>query len=64
MSEHVRLRGAFSILGAFLVSLGVGFMYLWGIITTWATSYFRIVSNDATLTEETTDITFPLIYLG
>jgi hypothetical protein len=30
--------------------MGVGVMYLWGIISIYAASYYRIVSNDPTFT--------------
>lgn len=51
-------------IGSFMISLAVGLMYLWGIITIYATSYFRIVTKDQNLTEEVTDIVFPLTLLG
>ena len=50
MSGNLALKGLVSVIGAFLISLGVGFMYLWGIITLYGTSYFRIVTRDPTLT--------------
>jgi hypothetical protein len=37
-------------IGSFMISLAVGLMYLWGIITIYATSYFRIVMKDQSLT--------------
>ena len=64
MFENLALRGLFSLLGASLVSLAVGVNYLWGIITIYATSYFRITMNDPNLTEDQTDIVFPLLLLG
>lgn len=50
MFENLALRGMLSVLGAFLISLSVGIMYLWGIITIYGTSYFRIVMKDSKLT--------------
>ena len=64
MFENLALRGLLSLLGAFMISLAVGVNYLWGIITTYGTSYFRIVSKDTQLTEDQTDIVFPLMLLG
>lgn len=64
MFENLALRGLLSLLGAFLISLAVGINYLWGIITIYATSYFRITMNDPHLTEDQTDIVFPLMLLG
>lgn len=51
-------------IGALLITMGVGLMYLWGIISVYATSYYRIVSNDTTFTEFKADIVFPLQLLG
>ena len=64
MFENLALRGMLSVMGAFLISLSVGIMYLWGIITIYGTSYFRLVLKDTTLTEDQTDIIFPLTLLG
>ena len=64
MFENLALRGLLSVMGAFLISLSVGVMYLWGIIIIYATSYFRIVMQDSNLTEDITDIVFPLTLLG
>jgi hypothetical protein len=64
MFENIALRGMLSVMGAFLISLGVGVMYLWGIITIYGTSYFRLTMKDTTLTEDQTDIIFPLMLLG
>lgn len=64
MFENLALRGMLSILGAFMISLSVGVMYLWGIITIYGTSYFRIVMKDNKLTEDQTDLIFPLMLLG
>lgn len=64
MFENLALRGMLSVMGAFLISLSVGIMYLWGIITIYGTSYFRLVMKDTTLTEDQTDIIFPLTLLG
>jgi hypothetical protein len=64
MFESLALRGLLSLMGAFLISLAVGINYLWGIITIYATSYFRITMHDSSLTEDQTDIVFPLMLLG
>ncbi len=64
MFENVALRGMLSVMGAFLISMAVGVMYLWGIITIYGTSYFRLTMKDNTLTEDHTDIIFPLMLLG
>jgi hypothetical protein len=64
MFQNLALRGLLSVMGAFLISLAVGVVYLWGIITIYGTSYFRIVMKDFKLTEEQTDIVFPLMLLG
>lgn len=53
-----------SVIGAFMISLAVGIMYLWGIITIYATSYFRLVLLDETMDENRTDLIFPLTLLG
>lgn len=50
MFENVALRGLLSLMGAFLITLGVGINFLWGIITIYATSYFRLSMKDTTLT--------------
>jgi len=47
-----------------MITLAVGLMYLWGIIITYATSYFRIISRNASLTENQTNLLFPLTLLG
>ena len=47
-----------------MITMGVGVMYLWGIISIYAASYYRIVANDPTFTEEKADIVFPLQLLG
>jgi hypothetical protein len=49
MFENLALRGLLSLLGAFMISLAVGVNYLWGIITIYGTSYFRLASKDPTL---------------
>lgn len=64
MIENLQCRAFLSVLGAFMITLGVGLMYLWGIISLYATSYYRIVANDPTFTEEKADIVFPLQLLG
>ncbi len=50
MFHNLALRGLLSVMGAFMISLAVGVLYLWGIITIYATSYFRIVMQDPKLT--------------
>ena len=50
MFDNLALRGLLSLFGATLISLAVGINYLWGIITIYGTSYFRIMMWDATLT--------------
>jgi len=47
-----------------MITMGVGVMYLWGIISIYAASYYRIVTNDSTFTSEKADIVFPLQLLG
>lgn len=64
MFENLALRGLLSLMGAFLISLAVGVNFLWGIITIYGTSYFRLASKDSTITENQTDIVFPLMLLG
>lgn len=51
MFENYQCRGFLSVLGAFMIAMAIGLMYLWGIIAIYATSYFRIVMNNLTLTE-------------
>ena len=50
MLENYKCRGFLSVVGSFMIAMGIGLMYLWGIIAIYATSYFRIVSSDLTLT--------------
>lgn len=50
MLENLQCRAFLSVLGSFLITLGVGVMYLWGIISVYATSYYRIVTNDPSFT--------------
>ena len=64
MFNNLALRGLLSLLGAFFISLAVGINYLWGIMTIYGTSYFRIINWDISLTEDRTDIVFPLMLLG
>lgn len=64
MFESYQCRALLSLLGACMITMAVGLMYLWGIVAIYVTSYFRIVANDPTLTERTTDIIFPLSLLG
>ena len=51
-------------MGAFMINMGIGLMYLWGIISIYATSYYRIVANEPNFTEYKADIVFPLQLLG
>lgn len=51
MFENYQCRGFLSVLGAFMIAMAIGLMYLWGIIAIYATSYFRIVMNNLTLNE-------------
>jgi hypothetical protein len=46
MIENLQCRGLLSMIGSILITMGVGLMYLWGIISVYATSYYRIVTND------------------
>lgn len=64
MFENLALRGLLSLMGAFMITLAVGINFLWGIITIYATSYFRLTMRDSTLTEDQTDIVFPLMLFG
>lgn len=64
MIESLQCRGFLSMVGALLITMGVGLMYLWGIISVYATSYYRIVTNDTNFTEFKADIVFPLQLLG
>ena len=49
MFNTITSRGIVSIIGGFLIALVIGTTYLWGIISLYITSYFRIVGNDLTL---------------
>lgn len=64
MLKKLALKGLISVIGAFFISLAVGIVYLWGIITIYATSYFRIVALSSSITEDLTNIVFPLTLLG
>jgi len=64
MFKNLALKGLICVIGAFFISLSVGIIYLWGIITIYGTSYFRIVTLNNTVTEDLTDIVFPLTLLG
>lgn len=64
MFENLALRGLLSLFGAFMISLAVGINFLWGIITIYGTSYFRLTMREDSLTEDQTDIVFPLMLLG
>jgi hypothetical protein len=46
MIESIKCRAFLSTIGSFLITMGVGLMYLWGIISIYATSYYRIVMDD------------------
>jgi hypothetical protein len=50
MFENLALRGLLSLMGAFLITLAVGINFLWGIVTIYATSYFRLVSKNPNIT--------------
>lgn len=39
-------------------------MYLWGIISVYTTSYYRIITNNPNFTQQRADIVFPLQLLG
>lgn len=64
MIQSLQCRGFLSMIGAFMITMGIGLMYLWGIISIYATSYYRIVANDPNFTEYKADIVFPLQLLG
>lgn len=50
MFQNYKFRAFLSVIGGFMIGMAIGLMYLWGIIAIYATSYFRIVSSDLTLT--------------
>lgn len=64
MFDTITSRGVTSIIGGFLIALVIGATYLWGIISLYITSYFRITSGDTTLTSETTALVFPFMFFG
>lgn len=64
MIESIQCRAFLSTIGSFLITMAIGLMYLWGIISVYATSYYRIVMNDQNFTETKADIVFPLQLLG
>lgn len=64
MIESIKCRAFLSTIGSFLITMGVGLMYLWGIISIYATSYYRIVMDDNNFTQYKADIVFPLQLLG
>jgi|JI6StandDraft_1071083.scaffolds.fasta_scaffold01900_4 hypothetical protein len=63
MFDTITSRGVTSIIGGFLIALVIGATYLWGIISLYITSYFRVV-GDLTLTSETTALVFPFMFFG
>jgi hypothetical protein len=64
MFKNLALKGLICVIGAFFISLAIGIIYLWGIITIYGTSYFRIVTLSNSITEDLTNIIFPLTLLG
>jgi len=64
MFDTITSRGVISIIGGFFIALVIGATYLWGIISVYITSYFRIVSGDLTITSETTALVFPFMFFG
>lgn len=64
MIENLHCRAFLSMVGALLITMGAGLMYLWGIISLYTSSYYRIVSDDPNFTEYKADIVFPLQLLG
>lgn len=65
MFDTITSRGIFSICGGFLIALVIGATYLWGIISLYITSYFRIVDvRVPEITSETTALVFPFMFFG
>lgn len=64
MFDTITSRGVISIAGGFLIALVIGATYLWGIISLYITSYFRIVGTDPNLSSETTAMVFPFMFFG
>lgn len=56
------LIGLIGCFGGMLVQLVIGSMYQWGIINLYVTSYYRL-TNDHSLTLESTAIAFPLLFI-
>ena len=63
MLDTIVSRGVISIIGGFLIALVIGATYLWGIISIYITSYYRIV-DDPTLESEVTAMVFPFMIFG
>jgi hypothetical protein len=68
MLQSIQCRGFLSVIGSFLVTTSIGLMYLWGIISIYATSYYRLQSathdEPPSLVYQQTDVVFPLMLLG
>lgn len=64
MLDTITSRGIVSIIGGFLVALVIGTSYLWGIISLYITSYFRIAEGNLNLTQESTALVFPFMFFG
>jgi hypothetical protein len=45
MFTTIASRGGVSLFGGFLIALVIGATYLWGIISLYITSYFRLVDK-------------------
>jgi hypothetical protein len=58
----VTSRGLVSIFGGFCIALVIGAIYLWGIISGYITSYFRIF--DPSLTRDQVSLVFPFMFIG
>lgn len=63
MLDSILSRGIISILGGFLIALVIGTTYLWGIISIYITSFYRLVDNP-TLESEVTAMVFPFMIFG
>ena len=63
MFDTIMSRGVISIFGGFLIALVIGTTYLWGIISIYITSYYRLV-YDKDLSSELTAMVFPFMIFG
>lgn len=63
MLDSIFSRGVVSIIGGFFIALVIGATYLWGIISIYITSYYRLV-DDPTLESEITAMVFPFMIFG